>query len=196
MQSEEIMKKQAFIVLSGPSGSGKSTLLKLVLKLYKPDQLKTLISYTTRPPRGKEQNFQDYYYVSREQFFKLVNQNFFVEWASVYGHYYGTAMDQVMEHWKKGIAIIKDCDLQGAQNIKKRFPQTLRIFIQAPSMKDLKDRVSKREENTNQEMNVRIQAAPKEIQQAHHFEHQIINENLPETLKKLKTLIDSYIQIN
>lgn len=189
-------KKKAvkpFIVLSGPSGSGKSTLLKRILELYGPDKIRTTISYTTRPPRGREKDSKDYYYVSEERFLELTKQNFFVEWARVYGHYYGTAMDQVLSHWQQGCAIIKDCDLQGAGNIKKYFPQALRIFIQVPSLLTLKDRVSKREENTDKEMNIRIKAAEEELKQAHSFDYQIVNENLLETIDKLKKIIDNYI---
>ena len=189
-------KKKAvkpFIVLSGPSGSGKSTLLKRILELYGPDKIRTTISYTTRPPRGREKDSKDYYYVSEERFLELTKQNFFVEWARVYGHYYGTAMDQVLSHWRQGCAIIKDCDLQGAGNIKKCFPQALRIFVQVPSLLTLKDRVSKREENTDKEMNIRIKAAEEELKQAHSFDYQIVNENLLETIDKLKKIIDNYI---
>lgn len=186
-------KTKPFIVLSGPSGSGKSTLLKQVLEFYGPDKIKTTISYTTRPPRGREKDSKDYYYVSKERFLELVEQNFFMEWAIVYGHYYGTAMDQVLSHWQQGCAIIKDCDLQGAENIKKCFPQALRIFITAPSLQTLKDRVSKREENTDTEMSIRIRAAEEEIKQASSFDHQIVNEDLSKSLEKLKKIIDNYI---
>ncbi len=182
-----------FIVLSGPSGSGKSTLLKRVLELYGSDKLRTTVSYTTRPPRGREKDSKDYYYVSEKRFLELAEQNFFMEWARVYEHYYGTAMDQVLSHWQQECAIIKDCDLQGAENIKKCFPQALRVFIQPPSLLTLKNRVSKREENTDKEMNIRIKAAEEEMKQAHSFDYQIVNEDLLETVNKLKIIIDNYI---
>ena len=182
-----------FIVLSGPSGSGKSTLLKRALEFYGPDKLRTTVSYTTRPPRGREKDSKDYYYVNEERFLELIQQNFFMEWAIVYGYYYGTAMDQVLSHWQQGCAIIKDCDLQGAENIKKCFPQAVRVFITAPSLQALKERVSKREENTDTEMNVRIKAAEEEIKQASRFEHQIINEDISKSLEKLKKIIDNCV---
>ena len=183
----------SFIVLSGPSGSGKSTLLKQALDFYGPDKLRTTVSHTTRPPRGREKDSKDYYYVSEERFLELIKQKFFMEWAVVYGHHYGTAMDQVLSHWQQGCAIIKDCDLQGAGSIKKCFPQAVRVFITVPSLQVLKERVSKREENTDTEMSVRIKAAEEEIKQASRFEHQIINEDISKSLEKLKKIIDSCI---
>ena len=184
--------KKPIVVLAGPSGCGKSTLLKELLRLYG-TRASATVSYTTRRLRGQERDSKDYHYVSQEKFKDLVKKNFFVEWACVYGCYYGTSRAQLLEHWRKGRMIIKDYDLQGADLIKKHFPQALRIFILPPSLSALKQRISQRKENTPQEIQQRLKAAKEEILRASQFDCQIANINLKETTKKLKQVIDKYV---
>ena len=188
------MKKKPLIVLSGPSGAGKSTIVKEILSLYGPEKMGTTISYTTRPPRGLEQEAREYHFVTEEEFLSLKKKDFFAEWAYVYNYYYGTAIEQIDRQWREGRAIIKDLDLQGADIIKKLYPHTLRVFIFPPSLEELIHRVYKRSENKGKDMEIRIKQARKEIEQSSQFDYQLKNVDLRETIKKLKKIVEEYLK--
>ena len=188
------MKKQSFIVLSGPSGVGKSTIVKEILSLYGPEKIGTTISYTTRPRRGLEREACEYHFVTEEDFLSLKKKNFFAEWAYVYNYYYGTAIEQIDRHWREGRAIIKDLDLQGADLIKKLHPHTLRIFICPPSLEELSRRVYKRSENKEEDVEIRIKQAQREMEQSAQFDYQLKNVDLQETIEKLKKIIEEYLK--
>ncbi len=188
------MKKKPLIILSGPSGVGKSTIVKEMISVYGPEKMGTTITYTTRPVRGLEQEGRDYYFISEEKFVSLKERGFFAEWAFVYNYYYGTAVEQINDHWEKGRAIIKDLDLQGASIIKKLYPQTLRVFISPPSIEELIHRVHKRSENKGKDIEIRVKEAQKEMEQSSCFDYQLENANLSETVKKLKKIIAEYIE--
>ena len=188
------MKKKPLIILSGPSGVGKSTIVKEMISIYGPERMGTTITYTTRPLRGVEQEGREYYFISEEKFVSLKEQGFFAEWAVVYNYYYGTAVEQINDHWAKGRAIIKDLDLQGADIIKKLYPQSLRVFISPPSLEELIHRVHKRSENKEKDMEIRIKEARKEMEQSSRFDYQLKNVNLSETVEKLKKIIEEYIE--
>ena len=188
------VKKKPLIILSGPSGVGKSTMVKEILSIYGPKKMGTTITYTTRPPRGSEQEGRDYYFISEEKFVSLKLKNFFAEWAFVYNYYYGTALEQIDRHWKADRAIIKDFDLKGADTIKKLYPHTMRVFIFPPSIEELIHRVYKRSENKEEDIEVRIKQAEREMEQGSQFDHQLENINLPETVEKLKKVIEEYLK--
>lgn len=194
-QKGQNMKKNAFLVLSGPSGSGKSTIVKEVLSLYGPKIMGTTVSYTTRTLRGAEQEGKHYHFVSEKEFLSLKEKNFFAEWAYVYNHYYGTAIKQINQHWSKNRAIIKDFDLQGASAIKRLYPQALRIFISPPSVKELADRVRKRNENNMEEMKFRLEKAQQEMEQNVQFDYHLKNVNLNKTIEKITKIIDEYLKL-
>jgi len=191
----ETGRKRLFIVLSGPSGVGKSTIVKEILSIYGPKVIGTTISYTTRLSRGMEREAHSYYFVSEAEFLSLRDKNFFAEWAYVYKHYYGTSIEQIEQHWKEGRAIIKDFDLQGADAIKKLYPQTLRVFVTPPSLEELMNRVHKRKENNKADMMVRIKEAKKEMEKISQFDYQLENAEFQETIKKLKKIIEEYLKI-
>ena len=188
------LKERAFIVISGPSGTGKSTIVREILSFYGSDKMGKTVSYTSRLPRGSEREGCEYHFVSKKQFSLLKEQSFFAEWACVYGHYYGTAIEQINQLWNKGKAIIKDFDLQGAEAIKKLYPQTLRVFIHPPSLEELESRVYNRKENEKEDMEMRMKQAKVEIQQASLFDYQLKNVNLSETVGKLKKIIEKYLK--
>ena len=188
------LKKKALIVVCGPSGAGKSTMIREMLSLYGPKVMATTVSYTTRPPRGEEMEGCDYHFVSEEQFLVLKEKHFFAEWAYVYNYYYATAVEQIEGHWAEGKAIIKDIDLQGADQIKKLYPQAMRVFISPPSVEELALRMHKRKENSMEELEVRIGQAKKEMEQIAQFDHHLENVDLQETIKKLKKVIDEYLK--
>ena len=191
----ETGREKPFVVLSGPSGVGKSTIVKEILSVYGPKMMGTTVSYTTRPRRGTERDSHSYYFVSEEKFLSLRDKNFFAEWACVYQNHYGTSIEQIEQHWREGRAIIKDFDLQGANAIKKLYPQTLRVFITPPSLEELANRVHKRKENNTADMMVRIREAKKEMEKISEFDYHLENADLQDTIKKLKKIIEEYLKL-
>ena len=188
------LKEQAFIVISGPSGTGKSTIVREILSFYGLERMGTTVSYTSRLPRRSEQEGREYHFISREQFLQLKEKNFFAEWTYVYEHYYGTAIEQINQLWSEGKIIIKDFDLQGAEALKKMYPQTLRVFIHPPSLKELENRVYHRKENEKKDIKIRMEQATVEIQQASLFDYQLKNTNLSKTVERLKKIIEEYLK--
>ena len=152
------------------------------------------VSYTTRPRRGTEKEAVDYHFVSRERFLLLKDKGFFAEWAYVYKHYYGTSLEQLEQYWKKGLALIKDFDLQGVSALKKLYPQALRVFIAPPSVEELINRVRKRQENSDEDIQLRLQQAQKEMEHGACFEHYVENRELQKTIEKVKKIIEKHLK--
>ena len=186
--------KKPLIIISGPSGVGKSTIVKEILSFYGPGKMGTTITYTTRSPRGTEKHGREYYFVNEEEFTSLKERNILVEWTYIYNHYYGTAIKQMNSLWKEGKVIIKDFDLKGAVAIKTLYPQTLRIFISPPSVEELVQRVQKRSENPEKDMEIRIQQAKHEMEESSHFDYSLENNDLSTTIEKLKKIIEEYLK--
>ena len=181
------------IVLTGPSGAGKSTLVHRLLFVYGPRVLGTTVSYTTRPRRGVEKEGIDYYFVNKATFLSLRKQKFFIEWSYVYGNYYATAKQELEKHIKQKKAIIKDFDLKGAHILKNLYPHSLVVFIAPPSIEELSRRLNKRQENNPKDIQVRIQQAKEELEQANLFDQKVENKDLKQTEKDLKKMIDPYL---
>ena len=181
-------------MISGPSGVGKSTLVNDIIIIYGSQKMAKAVSHTTRPARKTEINHQDYHFVSRETFEQLKNQKAFVEWARVYYHYYGTSFQSILQHWNHNKAVITDLDIQGADSIKKYFPHSLRIFILPPSMEALQNRIQIRNTDNKEDVEYRQKAAEQEMQKAKEFDHQVINQHRSTAVKKIKSIIDQYLQ--
>lgn len=179
-----------FVILCGPSGVGKSSLIRELKATYGKHKVSSTVSYTTRSPRPGEVNGRDYHFVSVKRFEQLKNQNFFVEWASVYHHLYGTSSLQIQELWKRGQVVVKDLDFQGASRMKRVFPDCVRIFILPPSVQDLRERV-KGSRTLNQEVQERIRQARGEMARAREFDHQVMNRDFAQTLQELKKIIET-----
>ena len=179
------------VILCGPSGVGKSSLISHLLTTYGRGQIRPTVSYTTRPPRPGEEDGKDYHFVSLKRFEELKTQNFFVEWANVYHHCYGTSRQQIQDLWKRGLVVIKDLDLQGACRMKEVFPECVRVFILPPSVEDLKERVRGGGRPFNQEVQDRIRQAGEEMARAQELDHQLMNRDFAQTLQELKKIIES-----
>ena len=166
------------IILTAPSGAGKTSITRYLLQQY--PQLSFSISAATRSARGIEKNGVDYYFISVEEFQNHIQQNDFVEWEMVYeGKYYGTLKKELERIWKNGQVPILDIDVKGAIHVQQQFPvQTLSLFIQPPSVDELRKRLMGRGTETEESLQARINKAAYEISFREHFDHIIINDDL------------------
>ncbi len=181
------MRGHLFII-SGASGTGKTTLCR---KLEKECGLFFSISATTRPKRPGEIDGRDYYFLPPQEFDKMIQEGKFLEWAQVHGNYYGTPAGPVEEHLEKGRDVLLDLDTQGGLFLKKIKPETLLIFIKAPSLEDLKKRLKGRGTDSKEVMERRIQNAEEEIKKSSHYDYVVINRDLQQAKEDLKKIIRS-----
>jgi guanylate kinase len=183
-----MMQRQGLlIVISGPSGAGKGTICKALLQKNK--DLKISVSCTTRSPREGEREGINYYFVSKEKFQDMIEKNEFLEYATVYGNYYGTPRKYVEEELKKGNDVILEIDIQGALMVKERYPEGVFIFILPPSMEELKNRIIKRGSETEDSLNTRFTAAFEEIKYMSKYDYAVVNDYVDEAVKKIECII-------
>ena len=188
------MKEGKLIVVSAPSGSGKSTLVHALLKQKLP--LAFSISATSRPPRGKEQDGIDYHFLSLENFKKKIKEKAFVEYEEVYPNkFYGTLRSELEQKWLAGQHIIFDVDVFGGLNIKSQYPdQTLAIFIQAPSLEILEERLRIRGTESEAFVEERLTKAKLEMESATQFDVVMVNDDLESAQKEMHQLVRSFIE--
>jgi guanylate kinase len=199
------MKGNVFII-SAPSGSGKSTLTNELRKVV--PNLEFSVSYTTRPPRGSEQTGSEYFFVTQDEFEKMLNQGEFIEHARVFGHYYGTARRFVEEASKHGHDLILDIDVQGAAQVKERLPEAVSIFILPPSREELERRLRRRSEaddeiqrqlhgeqarpfNTEEIIQRRLQRASREIENFQQYDYILVNDRKEQSIDILKSIVEA-----
>lgn len=178
------------VIVIGPSGVGKSSFIERALKEEK--RLLDLTTYTTRAPRKGEKEGDPYHFVSLEKFEKLVSQDFFVEWAMVHGNKYGTPWDQIRQGWSQGRVVIMDVDVQGARHFLKEFPNALTVFLAAPSIDALRQRILKR--GAVADIETRLQTAQREMAAANDFHHLLINDEFEKSYKQFRILIEKFLQ--
>lgn len=188
------MQQQKIIVLTAPSGSGKTTLTKRLMEAY--PQLAFSISACTRAPRAGEKDGVDYHFISLAQFEASIANNEFLEWEMVYeGKYYGTLKTEMNRIWEQNKVPIVDIDVKGAVNVQSQFDQrTLSVFIQAPSLEILKDRLEKRGTESPETLAERMNKAEFELSFAHHFDHTIVNDDLEIASKTLIDIVGNYLE--
>jgi guanylate kinase len=182
-------KEPIVYIISAPSGSGKSTLVNELLKLA--SDLDFSISYTTRPPRGSEQNGKQYYFVSREQFEQMIRADEFLEHADVFGNYYGTARRFLKEAQSKAHDLLLDIDVQGAAQIKPKLAHAVSIFVLPPDRKTLEWRLRKRGEDDPRVIQRRLEAASREIENYSKYDYILINDDLEESIESLQAIVRS-----
>ena len=176
-------------VLSGPSGVGKSSLRENVRK--KLPQLAYSISHTTRPPRHGEREGRDYHFVSEETFITMRETGAFLEWAFVHGNYYGTSADQLEEQRRQSMDVLLEIDVQGARQVKMRFPHACFIFVLPPDRETLKERLLKRGTEEGEDLETRLENAMGELLEASWYDYLVVNDNLDEAVEALKTIISA-----
>lgn len=182
------------LIITAPSGSGKSTIIKEVLKSF--PQIRFSISACTRSPRGSEQDGVDYYFLTAADFEQRIKEEAFVEWEMVYsGKYYGTLKSELDRIWSADHVPLFDIDVQGAVNVKKQYKnQALSIFIQAPSVEELRKRLISRGTDPIEAIEERIAKAATELTYAPHFDHTVVNDTLEHAVAEVSRLIGNFLK--
>lgn len=176
----------AVFIISAPSGSGKSTLVKRVLA---DARLIFSISYTTRQPRGAERPGESYQYIAREEFEQRIARGEFLEWAEVFGNYYGTHRSVWDRAVAEGKDLLLDIDVQGAQQLKEKIPDAVSIFVLAPSREVLERRLRARGEDAEQVVQKRLAAAAQEIRNYSRYDYVVVNDEVDEAVGALEAII-------
>lgn len=182
------------IIFSAPSGAGKSTIVGHLLGLY--PELEFSISATSRAPRGQEKHGVEYYFFSADEFRKMIAEDKFVEYEEVYsGSFYGTLRSEVERIWAKGHAIVFDIDVQGGVNLKRIFgDQALSVFIQAPSVEVLRERLVGRGTDSEEAIERRVAKAASEMEfAAGKFDYVLINDDLQTALSEAEDTIARFL---
>jgi guanylate kinase len=174
-------------IISAPSGSGKTTLVRRLM--CEVGRLHFSISYTTRSPRGQEQDGREYFFVRREQFEEMIEQSKLLEWANVFGNYYGTARDYLKEAGTTKQDLLLDIDVQGAEQVKSRVPNTVSIFILPPSRPELEVRLRHRGQDTEAVIRKRLSDAQREIVGYHRYDYGVINDQLEQSAAFLRSIV-------
>ena len=175
------------IIVSGPSGAGKSAISAGVLEQL--PRLRFSVSYTTRTPRGGEQNGIHYHFVSREEFDGLVRNGEMLEWAEVYGNFYGTSKKMIDEALTAGDDVLLDVDVQGARTICRKRPGAMSVFIMPPSYGVLRERLEQRKLDKAYVIEQRLRVANEEIRQFADYDYLIINSDLGKAIEELKAIV-------
>lgn len=174
-------------IISAPSGSGKSTLVKRLLA-HEQD-LRFSVSYTTRSPRGAEVPGESYNYISRAEFERRIQTDEFLEFAEVFGNYYGTHVSVLERARKEGKDLILDIDVQGARQLKQRIPEAVSIFILAPSRDILEQRLRMRSEDSAETIERRLREAADEIRNYRQYDFIIVNHQVEESVANLAAIV-------
>jgi len=174
-------------IISAPSGSGKSTLVNGVRELV--PGLDFSISYTTRSPRGKEQNGREYFFVRRDEFEEMARKDEFLEHADVFGNLYGTARKFFREAEQTGRDLLLDIDVQGAEQIKRKLPAAVSIFIMPPDRQTLERRLRNRSLDAEEVIQRRLATATREIENYANYDYILVNDRLDESVGALKAIL-------
>lgn len=183
-------KRGSLIIISGTTCAGKGTVIEELLK--RNENLYLSISYTSRPKRGSEVDGKDYFFVSPEEFQRKIDHGDFLEYAQVqYGCYYGTPKREIEEKLKEGIDVILEIDVEGAKQVKALFPETILIFIMAPSMEEIKRRIKKRNTENPEQIIKRFRKAYQEINEINKYNYVVVNDNVLDAVKKIEAILIS-----
>jgi len=179
-------RRGILFIISAPSGTGKTTLCKQLTANL--PGLWHSISYTTRQPRPGEQHGREYYFIEEQTFREMIARNEFIEWAHVYGHLYGTPRKSLTEKIDQGVDVLLEIDVQGAMQVKKRFEDSVAIFILPPSMSVLKARLQSRASDTVEEIQRRLNKVKEEVWSYREYAYIVRNEDLERSLRDLESI--------
>jgi guanylate kinase len=174
-------------IISAPSGSGKSTLVGELRRIV--PNLRFSVSYTTRAPRGQERNGQDYYFISREEFESRIGKGEFLEYADVFGNYYGTHISELQRAEQEGYDLVLDIDVQGARQLKEKIPDAVSIFILAPSRRILEERLRARSQDSEPVIQRRLRDAAGEIRNYKDYDYVLVNREVASSVDTLASIV-------
>lgn len=178
-------KKGKLFILSAPAGTGKTTLIEKITKEF--PHIKQSISFTTRKSRGEEIDGVHYFFISKDEFEKKIQENEFLEYIELYGNYYGTSKKWVEEELEKGHHVVLVIDTQGALSLRNKVRSTY-IFVSPPSLETLKERLVQRQTETLEVIEKRLSCAEREIEQGKEYDYKIINDKLDDAYLALKSI--------
>lgn len=180
-------KKGKLVILSAPSGCGKTTVSE---QLIKDPMIVHSVSATTRTPRPGEKNGVDYFFLSTGEFKKLINEDRFIEYAEYHENFYGTLIDPVNESISKGLKVLLIIETNGALQVMKKYPDCISIFLLPPSIDVLRERLTGRKTESTDEIKERLGYAKKEIEEKHHYDYYVVNDDLDKAVSEIKDIID------
>lgn len=184
----EIYNKGLLIVISGPSGAGKGTVCKELMKKY---NYNISISATTRSPREGEVDGVNYHFLDKKSFEEKLFRDEFLEYAQVYGNYYGTLKKGVEDELNKGNNIILEIDIQGTLQVQKVYKNAVYIFLLPPSINELKNRILKRGSETESSFNLRFSSVGEELKYMNSYDYAVINDDLDSAVEKVHSIINT-----
>src|SRR5215211_9354884 len=189
-----INNQQKIIIITAPSGAGKTSITRHLLRTFS-DKLAFSVSAATRSPRAEERNGVDYYFISQEEFTNKIQHEEFVEWEMVYeGKYYGTLKSELQRIWNGNKIPVLDIDVKGAIHVQQQFPETtLSLFIEPPSIDELKRRLTSRGTESEDSLNARVSKASYELPFKHSFHHIIVNDDLEKAKTQAEAIVRSFL---
>jgi guanylate kinase len=170
------MNRGNLYIISAPSGAGKTTLCKRVLEGR--NDISFSVSHTTRQPRTGEEDGVHYHFVPVAEFMAMIDMEEFLEWAEVHGNFYGTGIASVRSEMEKGRDVVLDIDVQGAEQVKRHFPDAISVFIMPPSMEELETRLRRRGTDSEDVIARRLENAAAEMARVHEYDYIIVNDDL------------------
>nr|WP_312576018.1 guanylate kinase [Sedimentibacter sp.] len=183
------MNSGLLVVISGPSGSGKGTICKRLIEEI--ENISVSVSATTRKPRDGEIDGKNYFFLDEKEFLKKINNDEFLEYASVYGNYYGTPKKIVLNELENGKDIILEIDIQGALKVKENYPKGVFIFILPPSLEELKNRIEGRGTDSKEAIRRRLKSAYDELNYAFQYDYVVLNDEVDTAVEKIKEIISA-----
>ena len=184
-----IKRRGSIIILSAPSGSGKSTLVKRLLASA--PQLVFSVSHTTRPRRAGERSGRAYFFVSPAHFKQMIAARAFAEWANVFGNLYGTTWKQIRAAKAAGKDVLLDIDVQGHQQVRRRLPEGVSVFVLPPSFAELERRLRRRHSDDPEVIRRRLQAARDEMSRWTEYDYLVVNDNLDRATRALSAVVEA-----
>ncbi|MDI9819744.1 MULTISPECIES: guanylate kinase [unclassified Legionella] len=175
------------IIVAAPSGGGKTSLVKKLVS--ETDNIEVSISHTTRRVRPGEKEGVDYFFINEQQFLKMVADNAFIEYAKVFNHYYGTSVTQINARLQSGIDVVLDIDWQGAQQIKRLYPEAVSVFVVPPSLAILKQRLLDRRQDNEEVVAGRMKRAQDELSHFNEFDYLIVNDSFDKAASELQAIV-------
>jgi guanylate kinase len=181
------------LIITAPSGAGKTSITKFLMEKY--PLLAFSVSAATRQPRGTEKDGTDYYFISPENFKQKIQQNEFLEWEMVYeGKYYGTLKSEIDRIWSDGKVPVLDIDVKGAIHVQQQFNEgTLSLFIEPPSVAELKNRLQGRGTETEESLVARVNKAAYELSLKEHFDKIVVNEDLQKACNEASKIVEDFL---